>query len=119
MTDPTNTISTVTQAQVLARAMLQLAPEPADSVWQALSEPILAILLYRSSRAIEGGGLVGVEAALAALAEGGDGAGSGIGITDPGQRQCFSRLGQMHPTQRDTVIATMRAAVHPWLVAWA
>lgn len=119
MTDPTNTITTVTQAQVLARAMLQLAPEPAAGVWQALSEPILTVLLYRSSPAADGAGLIGVEAALDALAEGGDDTASGVGITDPTQRECVSRLSRMHPTQRDSVIATMRKAVRPWLAAWA
>ncbi len=118
MTDPTNVITTVGQAQVIARAMLQLAPTPADSVWQSLSEPILTDLLYRASPAFDGAGLVGVEAALDALAESSGGTASGVGITDRTQRQCFSRLARMHPAQRESVIATMREAVRPWLVAW-
>ena len=119
MTDPTNIITTLGQAQVMARAMLQLTPDRAAGIWQTLSEPMLAILLYRSSPVIEGAGLVGVEAALDALAEDDGGSASAIGISGHSQRQCFSRLGGMHPLQRDSVIATMREAVRPWLVAWA
>jgi hypothetical protein len=119
MTDPTNVITTAGQAQVIARAMLQLAPNPADSVWQSLSEPILTVLLHRASPALEGAGLTGVEAALDALAEDNEGAASAIGISDRIQRQCLSRLDRMHPAQRESVIATIREAVRPWLVSWA
>ncbi len=118
MTDPTNVITTVGQAQVIAKAMLQLAPEPADSVWQSLSEPILTTLLYRASSALEGAGLLGVEAAIDALAEDNGDTGSAVAVSDHVQRQCFSRLRRMQPAQRETVIATMREAVRPWLMAW-
>lgn len=89
-----------------------------DTVLQVHSEPILTILPYRASPAHQGAGLVGVEAALDALSADTGGTASGIGITDGAQRQCFSRRYAMHPAQRASVIATMREAVRPWLVAW-
>ena len=58
MTDPTNTITTSEQAQVLAHAMLRLAPDPSEGVWQTISEPMLTVLLHTASPAGRGGELL-------------------------------------------------------------
>lgn len=56
MTDPTNVIATFDRAQVLARAMLRLAPEAASDIWQTVAEPVLATLLFAGAPGQNGGG---------------------------------------------------------------
>lgn len=118
MTDPTNTVTTVEQARVLARAMLRLAPDPAPEPWQSLSEPILTVLLYRSSPAVDGDGLAGVVTAVNVLAGDHGDAATGLGISDLAQSQCFSFLDRLKGLQRESVITTIRDAVSPWMAAW-
>jgi hypothetical protein len=117
MTDPTNTITTNEQAQVLAHAMLRLAPDPSDEVWQTISEPMLTVLLHTASPAGRGGGLPWVDAAVNALAtDSGDAAGA-VGISDAAARSCLSRLNEFSGRQRDSIIVTLRQAVTPWTAA--
>jgi len=118
MTDPTNTITTNAQAQVLAHAMLRLAPHPSDEVWQTISEPMLTVLLHTASPAGRGGGLRWVDAAVNALAttHRGDAAGA-VGISDAAARRCLSRLDGLTGPQRESVIAALRHAVTPWTAA--
>lgn len=118
MTDPTNTITTTEQAQVLAHAMLRLAPDPSDEVWQTISEPMLTVLLHTASPAGRGGGLPWVDAAVNALAttDSGDAAGA-VGISDAAARSCLSGLDRLAGPQRKSVIVTLRQAVTPWTAA--
>jgi hypothetical protein len=118
MTDPTNTIATAEQAQVLAHAMLRLAPDPSEGLWQTISEPMLTVLLHTASPAGRGGGLPWVDTAVNALAttDSGDAAGA-VGISDAAARSCLSRLNEFSGRQRDSIIVTLRQAVTPWAAA--
>jgi hypothetical protein len=118
MTDPTNTITTGQQAQVLARAMLRLAPHPAAELCQLFSEPILTVLLHAASPARDGGGLVAVETALDTLAEQDGPATARVLGVDRAEGQRLSYLDKLTGRQRESVIATIRAAVSPWMAAW-
>ena len=119
MTDPTNTIASNEQARVLAHAMLRLAPDPSDEVWQTISEPMLTVLLHTASPAGRGGGLSWVDAVVNALAtDSGDAAGA-VGISDDAGRSALSRLDRLCGLQRESVIVTLRQAVTPWTAAWA
>jgi hypothetical protein len=117
MTDPTNTITTNEQAQVLAHAMLRLAPDPSDEVWQTISEPMLTVLLHTASPAGRGGGLPWVDAAVNALATASGDAAGAVGISDAAARSCLSRLNEFSGRQRDSIIVTLRQAVTPWAAA--
>ena len=114
MTDPTNTITTNQQAQVLAHAMLRLAPDPSEEVWQTISEPMLTVLLHTASPAGRGGGLRWVDAAVNALATDNGDAAAAVGISDAAARSCLSRLDRLRGDQRESVIETLRQAVTPW-----
>lgn len=112
MTDPTNVIDTFDRAQVLARAMLRLAPDPALDIWQNVSEPVLATLLFAASPTQIGGGIAWVNAALAALAAG------GAFTPGPGTPTMYAAHSlwvlRLDGRQRGWVIKTLRAAIEPW-----
>ena len=116
MTDPTNTITTADQAQVLAHAMLRPAPDPSELFWQTISEPMLTVLLHAASPAAPGEDCRGFDAAVTALAttDTGDAAGA-VGISDTAARSCLSRLDRLCGDKRESVIVTLRPAVTPWI----
>ena len=100
---------------MLAHAMLRLAQDPSEEVWQTISEPMLTVLLHTASPGGRGGGLRWVDAAVTALAtDNGDAAGA-VGISDTAARSCLSRLDRLCGDQRESVIATLRQAVTPWI----
>ena len=92
MTDPTNVIDSPQRADMLAHAMLRLAPDPSPEHWQSTSQPILGVLLYAASPAQTGGGIKWVNNTVAApTVDEGDAAGT-VGISDPSARCVLSRL---------------------------
>ena len=115
MTDPTNTITTSQQAQVLARAMLRLAPDPADEVWQTISEPMLTELLHTASPTVGGGGLRWVDAAVNALAAGTGNAARAVGISAGGAGAALAVLDDLDSAERTSIVTTIKAAVTPWI----
>lgn len=115
MTDPTNVIDSPQRADMLAHAMLRLAPDPSPEHWQSTSQPMLGVLLYAASPGQAGGGINWVNNTVAALAiDDGDAAGT-VGISDPSARCVLSRFDGLAAPQRASIIATMRDAVAPWL----
>lgn len=119
MTDPTNFIDSYERAQVLAHAMLRLAPQPAAELWQSRTKPMLSALLYNASPAQSGRGIQWVNDTVAGLTL--DGAGDpdllpAIPTSTPGQ-QLLAQLHALSDRQRDSIIRTLRGAVTPWLVA--
>jgi hypothetical protein len=116
MTDPTNTITTGQQAQVLARAMLRLAPDPADEVWQTISEPMLTELLHTASPAVGGGGLRWVDdAAVNALAASTGNAAGAVGISAGAAGAALAILDDLDSAERTSIVTTIKAAVTPWI----
>jgi hypothetical protein len=119
MNDPTDIVTTLGQARMLARALLRCAPEPVEEFWHDICEPILMVLLYQASPTQTGAGLAGVEESLTALAGDHGDAAHRVGVRHPTDRQWFSRIDSMSPEARHVVVTAMREAVCPWLVAWA
>ncbi|KPN46539.1 hypothetical protein [Mycobacterium intracellulare] len=115
MTDPTNLIDSPDRAEMLAHAMLRLAPDPSPRIWQLASEPTLAVLLYAASPSQAGGGMTWVNSIVAALADTDrDGLAN---ISNPATHRILRHLEGLTQPQRTSVIATLRAAVTPWLAA--
>lgn len=119
MTDPTNFIDSYERAQVLAHAMLHLAPQPAAEFWQSHAKPMLSALLYSASPAQLGGGIQWINDTVAALTL--DAAGEfdllgAIPTSTPGH-QLLANLHNLSNGQRDSIILTLRGAVAPWLAA--
>jgi hypothetical protein len=115
MTDPTNVIDSPQRADVLAHAMLRLAPDPSPRCWQWASRPVLGVLLYAASAGQSGGGIGWVASTVAALAVDGGDAASAAGIIDPAARRVLRGLDGLCAPQRASIIETLRGAVAPWL----
>lgn len=113
VTDPTNRIDSRQRADVLAYAMLRLAPDPAPRCWQSTTRPVLGDLLFAASPGQTGGGMAWVHRALAAWAGDGADAADTVGRCGPEARRVLSRLdGQ---PDRAAMLDTLRRAVSPWL----
>lgn len=115
MTDPTNVIDTYDGAQVLAHAMLRLAPDPASTFWQSVSEPLLGALLYAASPLMDGAGIGWVHDTVVAMAAG------SVFTPAPGTPQVHAAraasIQRMDERQRLSVLKTLRGAIEPWVDA--
>lgn len=114
MTDLTNTIDSDGCASVIAHMLLRLTPEPVLEPWPTYAEPVLAALLYAASPLDTGRGIDWVYDTLTAspeqnLTAAADAAGARV------EARWLQRCDRLEPRQRQSVIATMREAVSPWL----
>jgi len=122
VSDPTDHIQTLEGAIVLASAMLnppaaQRHSSRCAQPWAALSEPVLAALLYTASPCQRGGGTTWVNDAVSALATDIGDPGDVVGMSHPLGRRFMGSLASMDPAQRDCVLLTIRDAVLPWMAA--
>ncbi len=122
MCDPTDHIQTLEGAIVLASAMLstpavQSHAGPSVNPWKAVSEPVLAALLYTASPCQRGGGMTWVNNAVSALAANIGHPGDVIGLRHPLGRRFMNSLTSMEGRAQDTVLLTIRDAVLPWVAA--
>lgn len=86
-------------------------------VWKAVSEPVLAALLYTASPCQRGGGMTWVNGAVSVLAADIGDPGDVVGMSHPLGRRFMGSLASMNGPQRDSVLLTIRDAVLPWMAA--
>lgn len=113
MTDPTNVVETYVRAQVLAHAMLRLAPDAASDLWQTAAEPILATLLYTAAPGQNGGGINWVMSTVLEM-EAGD-----TFTPPPGTPDAYAarvlRVQDFEERQKRSVVKALKDAVAPWV----
>lgn len=113
MTDPTNVIATFDRAQVLAHAMLRLAPEAASDIWQIEAEPVLATLLFAGAPGQNGGGVRWVRDTVLAI-EAGDVFNPPAGTPELYAARVLT-VQTLAERQKQSVVKTIKDAVTPWV----